>query len=156
MIWIPYANFILLPAATFAFVGTFALTSLNESSSALHASLISIIAGIGFGSSQTLAIIFSQTWVQQRHQSFVVSVALMVQIFGGTLGLVVGGSVLNTELVSLGNEVNGAQALAKSLQAVFYTCAAAATIAFLLTILCKQLPKLSYNSNEFPNFEMLQ
>jgi fucose permease len=147
MIWVPYANITIITAATLALVGTFALTSLNEYTTTLHASLISIISGIGFGSSQTLAIIFSQTWVPKHHQSFVVSVALMVQIFGGTLGLVVGGSVLNTQVAYLDNEVSATQALAKSVQAVFYTCAAAATIAFLLAVLSKQFSNFCREGN---------
>jgi hypothetical protein len=166
MIWVPYANIIIILAATIALVGTFALTTLNQFTTPQHASFLSIICGIGFGASQTLAVVFSQSWVPSIHQSFVVSVALTVQIYGGTLGLVIGGLVLNTQITHLVDDLDRAltteeklavsmaisspdilrqnlpaelvelllEALAKSVQVVFYTCATAVSIAWVLVI----------------------
>lgn len=166
MMWIPYANIIILIAATLAVVGTFLLTTMNEFTLPLHAGLLSIISAVGFGASQTLAIVFSQSWAGPQFQSFIVSVALMVQLFGGTLGLVLGGSVLNTQILYRVEKLDGtltgdqisavAQALAmpdrirdfvppdlippllnvfsSSIQIVFYACAAAVSIAWVLSI----------------------
>lgn len=100
MMWVPYANITVLVAGTLSLVGTFLLTTMDEFTQPLHAGLLSIICAVGFGASQTLSIVFSQSWVAPEHQSFVVSVALMVQLFGGTLGLVLGGSVLNTQILA--------------------------------------------------------
>jgi hypothetical protein len=166
MMWVPYANIIVLIAATLALIGTFLLTTMNEYTTPLHAGLLSIISAVGFGASQTLAIVFSQSWAAKQHQSFIVSVALMIQLFGGTLGLVLGGSVLNTQILYrigqldgtlTGDQVSAVQeALAmpdrirdfvpddliapllnvfsSSIQIVFYTCAAAVSIAWMLAL----------------------
>ncbi|KAK9772330.1 putative Major facilitator superfamily (MFS) profile domain-containing protein [Seiridium cardinale] len=166
MMWIPYANITILVASTLALVGTFLLTTMDEFTTPLHAGLLSIISAIGFGASQTLAIVFSQSWAAKQHQSFIVSVALMVQLFGGTLGLVLGGSVLNTQILYRVEKLDGtltgdqisavAMALAmpdrirdfvpenliapllnvfsSSIQIVFYTCAAAVSIAWILSV----------------------
>ncbi|KAI0136765.1 hypothetical protein BJ170DRAFT_30198 [Xylariales sp. AK1849] len=166
MVWIPYANIIILVAATFALVGTFLLTTMNEFTLPLHAGFLSIVSAIGFGASQTLSIVFSQSWARKENQSFIVSVALMIQLFGGTLGLVLGGSVLNTQIIYRVQELDGrltgdqisavAKALAmpdkirelvpedliapllevfsSSVQIVFFTCAAAVSVAWILTL----------------------
>ncbi|KAK6081437.1 major facilitator superfamily transporter [Seiridium cupressi] len=107
MMWIPYANITILVASTLALVGTFLLTTMDEYTAPLHAGLLSIVSAVGFGASQTLAIVFSQSWAAKQHQSFIVSVALMVQLFGGTLGLVLGGSVLNTQILYRVEKLDG-------------------------------------------------
>ncbi|KAI1869502.1 hypothetical protein JX265_006592 [Neoarthrinium moseri] len=107
MIWVPYANIIILLAAVLALVGTFLLTTMDEFTAPLHAGLLSIISAIGYGACQTLSIVFSQSWAPETHQSFIVSVALTIQLFGGTLGLVLGGSVLNTQILYRVNELGG-------------------------------------------------
>lgn len=174
MMWIPYANIIILIASTLALVGTFLLTTMDENTAPLHAGLLSMISAIGFGASQTLAIVFSQSWAAKQHQSFIVSVALMVQLFGGTLGLVLGGSVLNTQILYRIDKLDGtltgdqisavAKALAmpdrirefvpedliapllnvfsSSIQIVFYTCSAAVSIAWILS-LCMRWRKMN-------------
>ncbi|KAI0163343.1 major facilitator superfamily domain-containing protein [Pestalotiopsis sp. NC0098] len=166
MMWLPWANIIILIASTLAVVGTFLLTTMNEYTDPLHAGLLSIISAVGFGASQTLAIVFSQSWAAPEHQSFIVSVALMVQLFGGTLGLVLGGSVLNTQILYRVDQLDGkltgdqisavTQALAmpdrirefvpdeliepllavfsSSIQTVFYACAAAVSVAWILSV----------------------
>ncbi|KAH8204556.1 hypothetical protein TruAng_001330 [Truncatella angustata] len=166
MTWLPSANIIILLAATLSLVGTFLLTTMDEHTELLRAGLLSIISAMGFGASQTLAIVFSQSWVAKQHESFIVSVALMVQLFGGTLGLVLGGLVLNTQILDRVEKLNTtlteeqisvvAMALAKpdrirdfvpqqlimplldvfssSVRIVFYTCGAAAGIAWILAI----------------------
>jgi hypothetical protein len=107
MMWVPYANITVLVAASLSLAGTFVLTTMDEFTEPLHAGLLSMISAVGFGASQTLSIVFSQSWVATEHQPFVVSVALMVQLFGGTLGLVLGGSVLNTQILSRVETLDG-------------------------------------------------
>lgn len=164
--WLPYSNIIILFASTMALMGTFLLTTMDEFTTPLHAGLLSTISAIGFGASQTLAIVFSQSWAAEEHQSFIISVALTVQLFGGTLGLVLGGSVLNTQILYKVEKLDGtltgdqiaavAEALAmpdrirdfvpedliapllnlfsSSIQIVFYTCSAAVSIAWVLSV----------------------
>lgn len=62
---------------------------------------LSSIAGVGFGNAQTLGIVFSQQWVVDiALQPLMVSVALTVQLFGGSLGLVLGSTLLNNQIRS--------------------------------------------------------
>lgn len=90
-----YANTIILTGVTLALVGSAVLTTLDQDTFRIKASLLTMISGFGFGTAQTLAIVFSQSWVAEHLQSLTVSIALMVQLLGGTLGLVLGGSLLN-------------------------------------------------------------
>ncbi|KAK8094300.1 MFS general substrate transporter [Apiospora hydei] len=93
--FVTYANTIILTGVTLALVGSALLTTLDQSTSRVKASLLTMISGFGFGTAQTLAVVFSQSWVAEHLQPLTVSIALMMQLLGGTLGLVLGGSLLN-------------------------------------------------------------
>ncbi|KAK8038987.1 hypothetical protein PG993_007398 [Apiospora rasikravindrae] len=93
--FVTYTNTIVLTGVSLALVGSAVLTTLDQNTSRLKASLLTMISGFGFGTAQTLAVVFSQSWVAEHLQSLTVSIALMMQLLGGTLGLVLGGSLLN-------------------------------------------------------------
>ncbi|KAK7948472.1 HC-toxin efflux carrier TOXA [Apiospora aurea] len=93
--FVTYANTIILMGVTLALVGSALLTTLDQNTSRIKASLLTMISGFGFGTAQTLAVVFSQSWVAEHLQPLTVSIALMMQLLGGTLGLVLGGSLLN-------------------------------------------------------------
>lgn len=90
-----YANTIILTGVLLALVGSAVLTTLDQNTSRMKASLLTMISGFGFGTAQTLAVVFSQSWVAEHLQPLTVSIALTMQLLGGTLGLVLGGSMLN-------------------------------------------------------------
>ncbi|KAK7920897.1 major facilitator superfamily transporter [Apiospora marii] len=98
--FVTYANTIILTGVTLALVGSAVLTTLDQNTSRMKASLLTMISGFGFGTAQTLAVVFSQSWVAEHLQPLTVSIALMVQLLGGTLGLVLGGSLLNMRVHS--------------------------------------------------------
>ncbi|KAK6845341.1 hypothetical protein PG995_015451 [Apiospora arundinis] len=93
--FVTYANTIIMTGVTLALVGCAVLTTLDQDTSRVKASLMTMVAGFGFGTAQTLAVIFSQSWVTEHLQPLTVSIALTMQLLGGTLGLVLGGSLLN-------------------------------------------------------------
>ncbi|PNP83701.1 hypothetical protein FNYG_02918 [Fusarium nygamai] len=97
----PWANPIILVGTGLATLGTFLLTTPNQDSPIAQVAGLSSIAGAGFGNAQTLGIVFSQQWVADiALQPLMVSVALTVQLFGGSLGLVLGSSLLNNQIDS--------------------------------------------------------
>lgn len=104
------ANLLLLTASVLAMVGGGTLLTLNENTPVVQAALLAIIAGTGAGFGQTLGVIFAQKWVEASLQPTMVSFATMVQQYGGALGLVMGGVLLNTQLFArlqdLGFEYN--------------------------------------------------
>ncbi|KAK7977780.1 MFS general substrate transporter [Apiospora saccharicola] len=93
--FVTYANTIILMGVMLALVGSAVLTTLDQNTSRTKAALLTMIPGFGFGTAQTLAVVFSQSWVAEHLQPLTVSIALMMQLLGGTLGLVLGGSLLN-------------------------------------------------------------
>ncbi|KAK8862225.1 major facilitator superfamily domain-containing protein [Apiospora arundinis] len=93
--FVTYANTIIMTGVTLALVGCAVLTTLDQDTSQVKASLMTMVAGFGFGTAQTLAVVFSQSWVAEHLQPLTVSIALTMQLLGGTLGLVLGGSLLN-------------------------------------------------------------
>ncbi|KAK8107555.1 uncharacterized protein PG998_009568 [Apiospora kogelbergensis] len=112
--FVTYANTIIMTGGTLALVGSVILTTLDQYTSQIKASLLTMVSGFGFGTAQTLAVVFSQSWVAEHLQSLTVSIALTMQLLGGTLGLVLGGSLLNLHihdgLQPLKGLLNGTQA----------------------------------------------
>ncbi len=92
-----YANPYMLGGSAVLCIGGFLLyAATSQSASIPKTVLLSTIPGIGGGISQLLAIGFAQQHVSAGLQPLVLSLTLMVQLLGGTVGVTVGGTVLNS------------------------------------------------------------